>query len=202
MWTKTAFFGFPHCAHRSEEESETGGWDGHPAGVYFIHLPASPPPHPSSPFCLQHNLQAPVSPFGIVLPLLGPSFPPPTPLHHIHFPFILYCELSGDPSLPLLCFFGWTNWQWRRRSVWRRDLPIPATCLGCFAHARILSHDAKETRMIYMQSISPFSACSLCRATVWWWAFVIVMKLPRAFYFSLCQQAIKSIYSTSKQYLD
>lgn len=80
MWTKTAFFGFPHCAHRSEEESETGGWDGHPAGVYFIHLPASPPPHPSSPFCLQHNLQAPVSPFGIVLPLLGPSFPPPDPL--------------------------------------------------------------------------------------------------------------------------
>lgn len=92
-----------------------------------------------------------------------------------------FCPLSVCVSLPLflslplsLCFW-WTNWQWHRRSVWRQGLPIPATCLGFFALSCILSHDAKETQMIYIQSIFLLTACSFCHAL--WYCLLITFSL-------------------------
>lgn len=55
----TVLFLLPRCAHRSKKQSETGVWDGHSAGVCFIHLPALPHPHPSVSNSTSRHLSPP-----------------------------------------------------------------------------------------------------------------------------------------------
>lgn len=168
-----------HCAQGSEKESETGVWDGHSAGVRFIHLPSSPLPHPSVSSLTSRHL----SPRdGLFRSSSLHLFPPYIILSFLSSFFFILC-LSTHPSLCscpslFLCVFWWTNWQWHRRSVWRQGLPIPATCLGFFVLSCMLSHDAKETQMIYIQSVflllhAPFVMLS---GTFSYLFFVIVMK--------------------------
>lgn len=126
--------------------------------------------HPSI-LCLQHNLQGTCLPRWRASPLFV------FPLLTSYSPFILFVSscvhpsLLLFPSLPLSLCFWWTNRQWHRHSVWRQGLPMPATCLGFFALSCILSHDAKETQMIYIQSSSLFYwilLLSCCFGAVSW----------------------------------
>lgn len=162
----------------------------------------------SSPLRRQRSLQAPVSPpmvcFEAPLSIFSLLASYSLSFHPFFCPLSVYPSLPLFPPLPLSLCFWWTNWQWHRRSVWRRGLPIPATCLGFFALSCILSQDAKETQMIYIQSIFLFTACSFCHAL--WYCLLITFSLSLwwsslTLYLWLCQQAIKSIYSPGPQYL-
>lgn len=93
----TVLFLLSHCAQRSEEESETGVWDGHPAGVCSIHLPSSPLPHPSVSSLTSRHLSPPMgcSKVPLSLHLFLPWH------HYTLLPLIPFCHLSVYPSFSL-----------------------------------------------------------------------------------------------------
>lgn len=164
-----------HCAHRSREETEV--WDGHSAGVRVIHLPASSPPHP---LCLQHNLQAPVSPWWCVLAPLFPlftSYPLSIPSFHpffipvglpISLSVIRLYKLTKAPPLGLASGSSHTS-----------NMPgILCAALHSFTWRQGDSSDLHTKRFSF---IAPFV---MLFGTVPWIPFFIVAR-------RICQQALK-----------